>query len=323
MQIGVDYTRHTRDFDFRPRYDYKQFYERIFKRTLQLRKFPFFKTYCPFHKDTKTPNLNVNIASGRLHCYACGKTASASEFIAKYSEDGSEILFDMPEVITDEKQIQRIKQFQKNTRIRELTELDLAVEQSLADQSHKFLLRVPSALTELQATKGLSLETITKYNIGFGQGVFSIPIPDQRGKIASLKFHKKYQTEGSYSQLYPWEAVLGKEKYVILVEGEFDMLILRQLGLNAVTQTAGANSWNADFTPYFAKKVVYIAYDNDQAGKKGAKELSNHFKQEKINSYTLNWPSYMLDKEDHVDYFVKYGKTIEHYKRLLGKATIN
>ena len=36
--------------------------------------------------------------------------------------------------------------------------------------------------------------------------------------------------------------------------------------------------------------------------------------------YIVKWPDFMKEKEDHVDFFVKYGRTAEDYKKLLTQS---
>jgi len=153
------------------------------------------------------------------------------------------------------------------------------------------------------------------------KGTVTIPIPDIMGNISSLKFHKKFQTEGCVNQLFPWNAVVrNRDPYVILVEGEFDMFITRQNGFNTVTQTEGANSWNKKFTPYFRNKIVYIAYDNDVAGRKGALAVGNELWMHGISAMLIKWPSFMQEKEDHGDFFIKYKQTADDYRKLMSSA---
>ena len=154
------------------------------------------------------------------------------------------------------------------------------------------------------------------------RGTLTFPITNIKGEFETLKFHKKYQTEGIANQLYPWMAVFHNPcPYVVIVEGEMDMYITRQMGFNSVTQILGANAWHRSFSEYFRKKTVYLAYDNDAPGGEAAMSIATqHLWPLGIPTYIIQWPSFMQEKEDHIEFFVKYKKTAQDYKILLGES---
>lgn len=90
----------------------------------------------------------------------------------------------------------------------------------------------------------------------------------------------KYQTgPGESIRLYGTDSLRGADE-AIIVEGEFDALVLRQaLALApdarwrriAVVALPGAGSWDKSWTDYFRDcKRVFVALDPDEAGQKGA-----------------------------------------------------
>ena len=105
--------------------------------------------------------------------------------------------------------------------------------------------------------------------------------------------------------------------YVVLVEGEPDVMITSQMGINCVTQTEGASSWDSTFNRYFRGKIVYILYDNDIAGIKGAEKAAYELWKSKVSVYMAKWPDFMKEKEDHTDYFVKYRQSTDDYWKIL------
>ena len=318
MRIGKNFVTGDEQ-EYRYRHDYLTFYNKIFGNTMKVRKYPHYLTFCPFHADKKHPNLNINIISGHFICFACGKKGGPWEFMVVKNDNG-QVLFNLPEELTDIEALRKMIVYDSEQESREAaSELTLKIEENRAQQAHDFLFLQPLALQGLTRDRGLTIETIKQWKIGFMRGTPTIPIPDIMGKMSSLKFHKKYQTEGCVNQLFPWSALVrNRDPYVILVEGEFDMFILRQNGFNAVTQTSGAGSWNKSFTPYFRKKTVFIAYDNDEPGKKGAMAVGNEMWSNGISVMIIQWPEDM--KKDHGDFFVKYKKTSADYKRLMQNA---
>lgn len=310
MEIRVSELR-----DSRNREDYLAFYSKIFSGNLKLKKFPYYITYCPFHKDKKTPNLYINIINGRYHCFACTAKGSYSDFILSNALKNN--FLQIPK-LTDKN---RIEQLDKYSNKKELSELDLAVENNKAEDAHKLLLRHTMALKRLWENKGINLSTINKYKIGFINGTYAIPIYDRVGKIACLKQHKLRSTKGCTNQIYPWEAVLhNPSPYVSLVEGEFDTHICRQNGINSCTQIFGVGGWEEYFNRYFYRKTAYILYDNDLAGEKGMEKVWENLKNTRVDIKFPKWPDFMKEKEDHVDYFVKYKQTAKNYWNLLKNA---
>lgn len=303
------------------RHDYRLFYEQLFGYALREAKYPFYMAFCPFHKDQKTPNFRINIISGSYFCWACGASGGYYNFVVKPKPDGT-YAYHLPMSLTESAEIQRMVQYEQSAEYaKECSELDLKVDEHRAIKAHELLFQQPLALQILHRDRGLTDETIRKYRIGFLGGIFTIPIYDYMGKLATLKFHKRWQTAGAKNQLHPWTALASNKPMVILCEGEFDMMVLDQRGFNAVTQTAGANGWNPEFAPLFRNRVVYVAYDNDEAGRLGAVAVGRSLLQHGISVYQVQWPSFMQNKEDHVDYFVKYKQQASDYQLLLKQAT--
>jgi len=306
------------DASYEPRKDFLSFYSKVFDGKIKLRKYPYYKAFCPFHNDTKTPNLSINIISGHYTCFACGASGGYWDLIVSQAPDiGYKVI--TPSEITDVEALKKIEGYKKKNTAPD--ELELAVESSRAKKAQEFLHRTPMELRKLTRDRGLTLETIQKWGLGFLHGGISIPIPSKNGNLGALKVHKKWTTEGALNQLYPWEAVLyNKLPYVVLVEGEFDMMVLRQAGINAVTDIFGANAWTSEFNKYFWRKIVYVFYDNDFAGQQATKAIAHSLWESKISVKIPQWPAYMKEKEDQTDFFVKYQKTKQDYWHILNNA---
>lgn len=298
------------------KYDYIAFYERILGRKLIEKKFPWFQTNCPFHNDTE-PSYFINAISGTGHCFSCGVNKYPHDFVVMKDKFGETVINFLGEVNSPEER-KRLFEFAQAEQLRkEPDELFMAMENVTALNAHDFLFRQPFAMQILQRDRGLTEETIRKFKIGFMRGTPTIPIYDIAGNLSSLKFHKKYQTDGAKNQLYPWSSVLDYSPLIVLVEGEFDALITIQNGFSATTQVSGANTWDNSFNKYFRKKMVVIAYDNDSAGEEGALKVGKALWKDRCNVRILKWPDFMKPKEDHVDFFVKYKQTAKNYENLL------
>ena len=89
----------------------------------------------------------------------------------------------------------------------------------------------------------------------------------------------KYRYEkGATSVLYGVNFLPSyKAKYpVIICEGEFDTLLLISRGYSAVTSTGGSGTFKEEWIKYLKDfGIIYICYDYDDAGIKGAFNVSS------------------------------------------------
>jgi DNA primase len=133
------------------------------------------------------------------------------------------------------------------------------------------LWETPDALAYL-TDRGLSEETILEAQLGLGtEGVFrgwiAIPYFDGQGRWRMNRYRSLPPTEkayryrkGDHPSLYNVGAV--DEPVVAICEGEFDSLILRQLGLPAVA-LPGVNQWRREWRWLFRNSdLVYIFVDH-------------------------------------------------------------
>jgi len=75
------------------------------------------------------------------------------------------------------------------------------------------------------------------------------------------------------------------------------MLIARSKGLNAINITGGAHALPKMFFRFFRSRKVYIAFDNDTAGKDGANKLAEYLKPYTTEVYNIDLPG-LQNKED-------------------------
>ena len=143
---------------------------------------------------------------------------------------------------------------------------------------HENLVSPASPLTERVAwlyDRGITPETIRRQQLGHTGRYFTLPVWDMKtGQLLGIRQRRddrycdpdapKYtQPARQPALLYrpnPW----GRVK--IITEGEFDALVLAQLGLDAMTSTAGAGSLATLFAGWRFHKPVWVATDQDPAG---------------------------------------------------------
>jgi archaellum biogenesis ATPase FlaH len=131
----------------------------------------------------------------------------------------------------------------------------------------------------------------------------------------------KYQTPpGQKTRLFNSDATWGADE-LLVAEGEFDALVLEQLGYKAVA-CPGANVWQDSWTGYFIDtKRVYLLFDNDVPGQEGAKKVRDHIGH---RSKIVEIPDEGLPpgENDVTNWVVNLGATAHDIDLLLNEAVM-
>lgn len=124
----------------------------------------------------------------------------------------------------------------------------------------------------------------------------------------------KYKTTGGgLARIYNTDVMYGEgEGEVCITEGEFDTLILKQLGFPSVA-VPGATAWKDSWTSYFNDmKNVWLVYDRDEAGETASKKI-----QEKLGARARRlFLSPEGQKKDPTQW-VSEGHTAEEFAELI------
>jgi len=209
---------------------------------------------CPFHADTN-PSLSINFQAQLFYCFGCNKKGSSLDLINEIWECGRS-------------KAQSVL----------LGKGKLKLFNNEVEEYHEYLMenkQFQSLLTEL---KGLSIDTIKKYKIGYNKinNRWTIPIFNQYDRVINIRQYSntaksKMLNFSSQINLFPSKPITDK---VYICEGEWDCMLLRQHNIEAVTTTGGASTWFDHWNEYFRGKQVFICYDGDEAGIKGAKKVA-------------------------------------------------
>ncbi len=176
--------------------------------------------------------------------------------------------------------------------------------------------------------RGLTDETIDHYLLGWNGTRYTIPVfiggefvnvrlrrddTNKRDKGPKLLNMTGYGEARVFNQ-----DVLLTAEIVVIAEGEFDAMLLQQRGWAAVSSTAGAATFKAEWVNLFVKcQTVYICYDNDLAGRSGAAKVAALFG-ERARIITL--PDEVGEAGDVTDFFVRLCKTDADFEELLAQS---
>jgi len=159
---------------------------------------------------------------------------------------------------------------------------------------------------------GISEDTAELFGLTYDDNFLHIPIKDAEGedlfiKSRNLNYVKdgeepKYKNStGSTATLFNLHAV-KESKNIVLAEGEADTIKLMQEGFSAVSSTGGAGTFPPHFIEALKDKKIWIAYDNDEAGKKGIKKVLELLPDARIISLPEG-------SKDVCEYFQNHSKT--------------
>lgn len=194
---------------------------------------------------------------------------------------------------------------------------------ALVDQCHQEL---PDHIRQYLNQRGIPDEVIAIAKLGYGDFYgkrwITIPIKDEADKYTYFKLRQDPQ-DGSdkvtypkgQAQLYDWDALKNTNSPLVICEGELDRLLLVGKGVNAITSTHGAGTFKQEWTERLTSfEKIYICFDRDEAGVKGAKRVAEIV--ENTGTYLVTLPEEVGDGGDITDYFTKNNGTLED---LLGK----
>lgn len=226
--------------------------------------------YCPIcGKEKDNPDFSVNLETGQYYCFTTGTGGSIKEI------EG----FDL-------KMLNTLKPIKvKNKEKKDFNDLVFTLE-PLNDVWKEYLKSRCISSTNAGIDKTMR---INKYN------VLTIPISDGKKPIA-IKYRtmdKRISSEkGSQSDYFiNWHNIKDKE-YLIIVEGEIDLLSSIEVGFNNVVSLPfGAQNlkcidnqltWIAQF-----KKII-IAVDNDEQGEKSKQGIIQKLSNIKNKVYSVD-----------------------------------
>jgi len=142
--------------------------------------------------------------------------------------------------------------------------------------------------------RGFTDDLIDRFQLGYTDGWYTIPI-FMDGTFLNFQIrrdepHKKILSwyRGVGGILFNSD-ILKMTSEVVITESPTDAMLLNGKGIPAVSHNGGAGYWNTAWFKYFMKQdKIYIAYDNDEAGRKGAIKVAKELGVYRCYTYTFS-----------------------------------
>lgn len=289
------------------------------------------KAECPFKdlhesRTDNNPSLTVNLAKGVYYCNSCHSKGNIhTMYMQLYNLSSEEAWFGLGDAL----KIPR-PDGSKPTRPE--------IEPGLVREYHQRLMSLTGPLRDmLRERRGLTDETLVKFQLGWDGDRITIPIYDEFNTLVNFRRYKWNSTEDQWKVLnyvdelnnsYGEVRIFGIDRvlddsleYVVWCEGEMDRLSGEQRGFPCACATSGAGTWKPEWSKLFRnKKRVYIAQDNDEAGRIATKKLCEKL-YHVVDVYVINWPENFPNKGDVTDFFVQCGLSAADFQNLLDTAT--
>ena len=271
------------------------------------------KVCCPFpHKYTdgteyyeENPSMSINVDKGIYHCFSCGAKGNEINFIAHMlkvdyvdAEQFKDALSKANETVEDWERSQ--KTLKANPQL-----IDLLT------QGYKFS---HSAIQKLKlgvegVGKGISFPVFL-----YGKLIDTISYDPTR----TPKYKKRYNTPTGLIMPYDTWKTENLNKRTIIVAGQKDLGIATTYNFNAIAITGGEGTIPKYFLHDFKDRNVSIVYDNDDAGKTGARKVATAIAPYVSSVNIIDLSNVCQEKgEDLWDYFVKYKKSREDLVQLI------
>lgn len=142
-----------------------------------------------------------------------------------------------------------------------------------------------AGVREWLTSRGLTERTIEAFKIGEqvrDSKTFAVFPYLREGELVNAKYRDiadkrgMRQEAGAEPCLFGWHLIDPKTRSIAITEGEIDAMTLHQSGIQALSVNAGAGNhqWiESDWERLDRFSEIFVCFDDDEAGKKGAKEV--------------------------------------------------
>jgi len=306
---------------------------------------------CPFHDDTH-PSLSVNPQKNLWQCFGCGKGGDVIRFVelhdqVDFKEAVQRLAAELPGngavkppapekpglSVKEKKLLAKVVSYYQHTLTTDPHGLDYLKGRGITDLAaikdfgcgfvsgtlKDILPENPEVIGSLKKIGILN----QKGNETFYNSVV-FPLNDAGGAVVNL-YGRNIANENNIDHLYfpgprsglvpPAYSAVKRSETVILTESIIDALTLYSQGFKNVIPAYGVNGFTTEHLSLFNCRVkeVYLVFDADEAGAKGAAAVAGQLRQSRINAHIVTLP----EKDVNI-YFSRH--TPEEFEGLLAVA---
>lgn len=270
----------------------------------------------PDHPDSNA-SASINFDKGLFHCQVCDRGSTVDA-----------LRTELTGVVAPMATVTNISD-RRSTTAQGTAGAD-PISETKVERFHASLMEQSDKLADFCERRGLTIETVERFKIGWesARKRYVIPVYDEHGAIRNLRKYEpggdptmKSETDhGSPARLYPISQ-LDRDGTVFITEGELDALRLIQEGFIAVSGTGGAKTWPKNVGGQFKGCEVVVLYDNDDAGRVGAEKvrsaLAGHAASVKVCTDLSDEPG-----GDVTDWFAAGGTVEQFVERIEALPTV-
>lgn len=285
---------------------------------------------CPFasakHRAgvDETPSFTVNLLNGVYYCQTCQSKGNVFTFYhEKYGGTKEEAWLALGDALNLERPNGSEPQRPP-------------IEAGLVVQYHNALMNLTGPLREvLSKRRGLTDDTLKKHMLGWDGDRVSIPVYDEYNELVNIRLYKWNSDNDQFKVLnykdelgnvYGEVRLFGVDNLIsesttdiVWCEGELDRIIAEQYGFKACCATSGAGTMKPEWIKLFRGKSVYLAQDNDEAGRRATSKLSQLL-HKVCKVFVVQWPEGFPDKGDITDFFTTWKQDAKAFQTLLDTA---
>lgn len=265
---------------------------------------------CPFpehYRGDRNPSAGINKKNGLWHCFSCGRKGTVVTFVAelegvsdaiatRWIREGFDSSFGRETCKNTLKKAIEIPPKKTVNRPIPKSTLELfTVDWNRAYEAYENK-SLPKKLAYI-FNRGFSPSTLQRANIGYDTKShrLTIPLYNSRGDLVGFKGRvtndveaPKYLGVGDRETtyygfptcktsefVYGIESLSPSDDYCIIVEGEFDALMLRQNGFHNAVALGGSNPSESQIKEIRnSANSAVLLFDNDKAGRKAERNLT-------------------------------------------------
>jgi hypothetical protein len=172
-------------------------------------------------------------------------------------------------------------------------------------------------IEKLSAHRGLPPEAFAPWGLGWTGDKYSIPVRDANGRMVDVRLYhmsrKQMRSTAGVSVGLMGAHLMAKRagEPVYICEGEWDAMALHWLlrqekKPGAVVAVPGAGTFKREWSQWFVGRQIYVMFDNDEPGRKGAKMVHERLHTIAKSMQFIHWPDTLPDGFDVRDW-IKYG----------------